>query len=57
MGVITISRGSYSKGKEIAEKLSNNLQYECFSRDVLFPIRQYFHRTLLPGCALRLQQW
>ena len=29
MGVITISRGSYSKGKEIAEKLANNLGYEC----------------------------
>ena len=35
MGVITISRGSYSKGKEIAEKLANNLGYECVSRDIL----------------------
>jgi len=35
MGVITISRGSYSKGKEIAENLANNLRYECVSRDIL----------------------
>ena len=43
MGVITISRGSYSKGKEIAEKLSNNLQYECFSRDVLLEASAHFN--------------
>ncbi|MEE4261270.1 MAG: cytidylate kinase family protein, partial [Desulfobacteraceae bacterium] len=29
MGVITISRGSYSKGKETAEKLAQQLGYEC----------------------------
>ncbi|MGB9436525.1 MAG: cytidylate kinase family protein [Desulfobacterales bacterium] len=37
MGVITISRGSYSKGKEIAEKLAQQLGYECVSRDILHP--------------------
>ena len=43
MGVITISRGSYSKGKEIAEKLAGNLNYECFSRDVLLEASAYFN--------------
>lgn len=43
MGVITISRGSYSKGKEIAEKLAENLKYECFSRDVLLEASAYFN--------------
>jgi hypothetical protein len=35
MGVITISRGSYSKGKATAEKLAQLLGYECISRDIL----------------------
>jgi hypothetical protein len=35
MGVITISRGSYSKGKEIAEKLAQKLEYDCISREIL----------------------
>ncbi|MBT8340320.1 MAG: cytidylate kinase-like family protein [Desulfatitalea sp.] len=43
MGVITISRGSYSKGKEIAEKLSGILKYECFSRDVLLEASAHFN--------------
>ncbi len=43
MGVITISRGSYSKGKEIAEKLSNNLNYECISRDLLLEASAHFN--------------
>ena len=43
MGVITISRGSYSKGKEIAEKLSRKLGYECISRDVILEASQHFN--------------
>lgn len=35
MAIITISRGSYSKGKEVAEKVAEKLGYECISRDVL----------------------
>jgi cytidylate kinase len=35
MSIITISRGSYSRGKEIAEKLALKLGYECISRDIL----------------------
>jgi cytidylate kinase len=43
MGVITISRGSYSKGKEIAEKLSQILGYECISRDILLETSAHFN--------------
>jgi cytidylate kinase len=35
MAIITISRGSYSRGKEVAEKLAERLDYECISRDSL----------------------
>jgi len=35
MAIVTISRGSYSKGKEIAEKLAKRLDYTVLSRDVL----------------------
>ena len=35
MAIITISRGSYSRGKEVAEKLAARLGYECVSRDIL----------------------
>jgi cytidylate kinase len=35
MSIITINRGSYSRGKEIAEKLALKLGYECISRDIL----------------------
>jgi len=36
MSIITVSRGSYSRGKEIAEKLAKRLGYKCISRDSLF---------------------
>lgn len=35
MPIITISRGSYSKGKEVAEKLAKVLHYDCISREIL----------------------
>jgi cytidylate kinase len=35
MSIITISRGSYSRGKEVAEKLAHKLGYDCVSRDIL----------------------
>lgn len=35
MTIITISRGSYSMGKAVAEQLAERLGYECVSRDVL----------------------
>lgn len=35
MPIITISRGSYYRGKEVAEKVAQNLGWECVSRDDL----------------------
>ena len=35
MSVITVSRGSYSRGKEVAEKVAQELGYACISREVL----------------------
>lgn len=35
MPIITISRGSYSKGKDVAEKIAQKLGYKCISREVL----------------------
>ena len=43
MGIITISRGSYSKGKETAEKLAQRLGYECISRDILLETSASFN--------------
>lgn len=43
MSIITISRGSYSKGKEIAEKLADKLGYRCISRDVLLEASSHFN--------------
>lgn len=33
MSIITISRGSYSRGKEVAERVAAELRYACLSRD------------------------
>ena len=41
MSVVTISRGSYSRGKEVAEKLALALGYECISRDVILEASEY----------------
>jgi cytidylate kinase len=35
MSIVTISRGSYSRGKEVAEKVAERLGYKCISRDVI----------------------
>jgi cytidylate kinase len=43
MAIVTISRGSYSKGKEVAEKLAERLGYECISREVLLEASQEFN--------------
>jgi cytidylate kinase len=42
MATITISRGSYSRGKEIAEKVAQKLGYECVSRDVILEAHEEF---------------
>jgi cytidylate kinase len=43
MAIITISRGCYSHGKEIAEKIALKLGYECVSREILIEASQFFH--------------
>lgn len=43
MAIITISRGSYSHGKEIAEKVAEELGYECISREVLLEASEHFN--------------
>jgi len=43
MAIITISRGSYSRGKEIAEKVAERLGYECISRDTLIEASEQFN--------------
>lgn len=42
MAIITISRGSYSRGKEVAEALAQRLGYECVSRDILLETCEEF---------------
>ncbi|WP_027179623.1 AAA family ATPase [Maridesulfovibrio bastinii] len=43
MAIITISRGSYSKGKEIAEKVASCLGYSCTSRDIILESSEEFN--------------
>lgn len=43
MSVITISRGSYSRGREIAEALAKELDYECLSREILVEASDQFN--------------
>lgn len=43
MAIITISRGSYSKGKEVAEKVAQRLGYDCISREVLVEASEHFN--------------
>jgi cytidylate kinase len=43
MSIITISRGSYSRGKEVAEALAERLGYNCISRDVLLEASKEFN--------------
>jgi cytidylate kinase len=43
MAIITISRGLYSRGKEIAEKVSNQLGYRCISNEVIVAASQKYH--------------
>jgi cytidylate kinase len=42
VAIITISRGSYSRGKEVAEALAQKLGYECVSRDILLETCEEF---------------
>ena len=43
MAVITISRGSYSMGKAVAEQVAEKLNYKVISRDLLLDASEQFH--------------
>ncbi len=43
MSIVTISRGSYSRGKEVAEKLAAALNYGCISRDIILEASEQFN--------------
>jgi cytidylate kinase len=43
MSIITISRGSYYRGKYVAEKLAEKLGYECISREILLEASEEFN--------------
>ncbi|HIQ21866.1 MAG TPA: cytidylate kinase-like family protein [Planctomycetes bacterium] len=43
MAIITISRGTYSGGREVAEKVAQRLGYECLSREVLVEASREFN--------------
>ena len=43
MAIITISRGSYSKGKKVAEAVAGRLGYDCISREVLLDASRRFN--------------
>lgn len=45
MSVITISRGSYSYGSEIAKKLAEKLEYKCISREIIIKASEQFNLT------------
>ena len=43
MSIITISRGSYSRGKEVAEKVAQRLGYECIAHEVIAAASKEFN--------------
>lgn len=43
MAIITISRGSYSHGKEVAQKVAQKLGYQCCAREVILGASKEFN--------------
>jgi cytidylate kinase len=43
VSIVTISRGSYYRGREVAEKLAAKLNYECVSREILLEASREFN--------------
>jgi cytidylate kinase len=43
MPIITISRGSYNKGKVVAERVAQKLGFECISRDIILETSEEFN--------------
>jgi cytidylate kinase len=50
MSIVTISRGSYSHGKEVAEKLAQRMGYACISREIILEASTHFN---IPEIKLR----
>jgi len=42
MGIIAISRGSYTRGKDIAERVAQRLGYKCISREIVLKASEDF---------------
>lgn len=42
MSIVTISRGSYSRGREVAEKVAERLGFECISREIIIEASEEF---------------
>ena len=42
MAIVTISRGSYSRGSEVAELVAKRLGYDCLAREVLLQAADHF---------------
>ena len=43
MAIVTLSRGSYTRGREVAEKLAEKMNYELISREVLLEASDQFN--------------
>jgi cytidylate kinase len=43
MSIVIISRGSFSHGEEVAEKLAEKLGYECISREIILEASKHFN--------------
>ena len=43
MRIVTVSRGTYSQGRDVAEKLARRLGYECISREVMVQAAKEFN--------------
>ena len=43
MPIVTLSRGSYTRGREVAEKLAERMNYELISREVLVEASEQFN--------------
>jgi cytidylate kinase len=63
MAIMTVSRGSYTRGREVAEKVAQRLGYPCISREVLlsasrdFNIEEIKLTRAIEGAPSFLNRW
>jgi len=43
MSIVTVSRGTYSQGRDVAEKLARRLGYACISREIMVEAAREFN--------------